>query len=218
MGKSGLDARRPGERELVDAAYRCGRAVAAAGCALVTGGRADEPGDAVKKAAAAGALAGGAILVVGILRDGGEPTVEADGARLLVRSGLGDARNALNARASDALIALGGGCGTLTEVAFGARLRRPVILVDGLRPAADAATVEEAVALAREMARACPALAAPALEPDEIARALAAAAVAGTVEEAVALAAVAPIVAEFPSLPELVDAAAAFARALAALG
>jgi uncharacterized protein (TIGR00725 family) len=67
-----------------------------------------------------------------------------------VATGLGELRNGLIVRASDALVAVGGGAGTLSEIAFALKLGRPVIGVgtfelDGVVQAASAA---EAAALA----------------------------------------------------------------------
>jgi uncharacterized protein (TIGR00725 family) len=67
-----------------------------------------------------------------------------------VATGLGELRNGLIVRASDALVAVGGGAGTLSEIAFALKLGRPVIGVgtfelDGVLQAASAA---EAAALA----------------------------------------------------------------------
>ncbi|MDF2761601.1 MAG: hypothetical protein K0S83_335, partial [Thermomicrobiales bacterium] len=45
--------------------------------------------------------------------------------------GLGQARNALVAATGQALIAVGGGWGTLSEIALGLRLGRPVVLLGG---------------------------------------------------------------------------------------
>lgn len=46
---------------------------------------------------------------------------------IAVATGLGELRNGLLVRASDALVAIGGGHGTLSEVAFALRIGRPVI-------------------------------------------------------------------------------------------
>jgi uncharacterized protein (TIGR00725 family) len=61
-----------------------------------------------------------------------------------VATGLGELRNGLIVRASDALVAVGGGAGTLSEIAFALKLGRPVIGVgtfelDGVVQAASAA-------------------------------------------------------------------------------
>lgn len=44
-----------------------------------------------------------------------------------VATGLGEARNALVVRAADALVAVGGGYGTLSEVALALKAAKPVI-------------------------------------------------------------------------------------------
>jgi uncharacterized protein (TIGR00725 family) len=44
-----------------------------------------------------------------------------------IATGLGELRNALIVRTSDALVAIGGGAGTLSEIAFALKLGRPVI-------------------------------------------------------------------------------------------
>ena len=42
-------------------------------------------------------------------------------------TGLGEARNALVVRAADAVIAVGGGYGTLSEIALGLKAGKPVV-------------------------------------------------------------------------------------------
>jgi uncharacterized protein (TIGR00725 family) len=49
----------------------------------------------------------------------------------VICTGLGQARNALVSATAQALIAVGGGWGTLSEIALGLRLGRPVVLVGG---------------------------------------------------------------------------------------
>jgi uncharacterized protein (TIGR00725 family) len=44
-----------------------------------------------------------------------------------IATGLGELRNGLIVRASDALVAVGGGAGTLSEIGFALKLGRPVI-------------------------------------------------------------------------------------------
>jgi uncharacterized protein (TIGR00725 family) len=51
-----------------------------------------------------------------------------------IATGIGEARNALIARAALALIAIGGGMGTLSEVAFGLKFGRPVFGLEGAPP------------------------------------------------------------------------------------
>jgi uncharacterized protein (TIGR00725 family) len=61
-----------------------------------------------------------------------------------VATGLGELRNGLIVRASDALVAVGGGAGTLSEIAFALKVGRPVVGIgtyelDGVVQAASAA-------------------------------------------------------------------------------
>src|SRR4029079_12979969 len=44
-------------------------------------------------------------------------------------TGLGEARNWVNVCASDAIIAIGGGFGTLSEIALALKARKPVVLL-----------------------------------------------------------------------------------------
>jgi uncharacterized protein (TIGR00725 family) len=85
----------------------------------------------VMDAAARGARAAGGICV-GLL-----PGWEADDASaevtLAIPTGLGEMRNALLARGCAAMIAVGGGYGTLTEVAWALRLHRPVAAIGSWR-------------------------------------------------------------------------------------
>jgi uncharacterized protein (TIGR00725 family) len=81
----------------------------------------------------------------------GDDRSEANGwVDVAIATGLGELRNGLIVRTSDALVAIGGGAGTLSEIGFGLKLGRPVIglgtfAVDGVVQAQSAA---EAVALA----------------------------------------------------------------------
>ena len=69
----------------------------------------------------------------------------------MVVTGIGHARNLAVAASGDAVIAVGGGWGTLAEIAFARRLGRPVVVLEGA-PAVEgierAATPAEAVELA----------------------------------------------------------------------
>jgi uncharacterized protein (TIGR00725 family) len=65
-----------------------------------------------------------------------------------IATGLGELRNALIVRTSDALVAIGGGAGTLSEIAFALKLGRPVIglgtfAVEGIVQVASAAEAAE---------------------------------------------------------------------------
>ena len=90
-------------------------------------------------------------LTVGLLpgsdRSAANPFVD-----VAVATGLGEARNALVVRAADAVIAVGGGYGTLSEIAFGLKAGRPVVGLGGwdIKGMTAAASAEEAVTLALE--------------------------------------------------------------------
>ncbi len=138
------------------AAEELGRLLAQAGALVVTGGR-----GGVMAAACRGAVScGGATLglLPGESRDDANPWVE-----IAVPTGLGEGRNVLVVRAADAVVAVGGGYGTLSEIALALKLGRPVVGLGtwelrapgsgepdaGVRRAADPAT---AVALVLQLA------------------------------------------------------------------
>jgi uncharacterized protein (TIGR00725 family) len=144
----------------VDAAHRrmaeeVGRAVADAGAVLVCGGL-----DGVMEAACRGAHAGGG-LTVGIL-PGVERTEANSHVDIAIPTGMGEARNALVVRAADAVVAVAGEYGTLSEIALALRAGTPVVGLDTwelarggdpvdavVRASSGAEAVERAVALAR---------------------------------------------------------------------
>jgi uncharacterized protein (TIGR00725 family) len=97
-----------------------GRLIARAGALLVCGGL-----GGVMEAACRGAKAeGGATL--GIL-PGGDRRDANRWVDVAIPTGLGEARNVLVVRAADALIAIGGEFGTLSEIAFALKAGKPVI-------------------------------------------------------------------------------------------
>ncbi|MGC8470910.1 MAG: TIGR00725 family protein [Acidimicrobiales bacterium] len=101
-------------------AEEVGRRLAEAGAMVVTGGL-----GGVMAAACRGARAGGGT-TVGILP--GERRSEANRwVSVAVPTGLGEGRNLVVVRAADALVAVGGEYGTLSEIAFALKLGRPVV-------------------------------------------------------------------------------------------
>jgi uncharacterized protein (TIGR00725 family) len=133
--------------EQAAAAERVGAAVAAAGAVLVCGGL-----GGVMEAACRGAKgAGGA--TVGILpgADRGAANAWVD---VAIATGLGEARNALIVRAADALVAVGGEYGTLSEIALALKAGKPVVglgswdLPDVIAVADPAEAVSRALSLA----------------------------------------------------------------------
>jgi uncharacterized protein (TIGR00725 family) len=131
-------------------AEEVGRLLAEAGAVVVCGGL-----GGVMEAAARGAERVGG-LVVGILpgddRHDANPHVA-----IALPTGMGEARNVLLARTADAVIAVGGEFGTLSEIALSLKLGKPVVGLstwslarEGLAedPIRRASTPAEAVAFA----------------------------------------------------------------------
>lgn len=101
-------------------AEEVGRALGNAGAVVVTGGL-----GGVMEAACRGAKAAGST-TIGILP--GDQRAAANAfVDVAVPTGLGEARNALVVRTADALIAIGGEFGTLSEIALALRAGKPVI-------------------------------------------------------------------------------------------
>lgn len=126
----------PTEQERA-AAETVGRLLADRGCTLVCGGLGGAMAAACRGAKAAGGT------TIGIL-PGYEPAAANDWVDHVICTGLGQARNAVVAATAQAVIAVGGGFGTLSEIALGLRLRRPVVLLGGWTVAleSDAARTE----------------------------------------------------------------------------
>jgi len=133
-------------------AHEIGRLIAQHGHVLVNGGR-----DAGVMAASARGAAEAGGLVIGILpgnsKHGASPHLD-----VAIPTGMGDARNAINVLASDVVVALPGGAGTISEVALALKSGRSVITLgftlgaefDLFRAAGslvDADTPAEAIAL-----------------------------------------------------------------------
>ena len=105
---------------LADIAFDVGRGVAERGAVLLCGGM-----TGVMEHAARGARSADGI-TVGVLP--GENVHDANQyIEIGIVTGLGHARNAILALTADGVIAIGGGLGTLSEIALALRNRRPVI-------------------------------------------------------------------------------------------
>ncbi len=117
VGASACDAR------TAKIAEEVGREIAKASAVLVCGGL-----GGVMQAACRGARVEGG-LTIGLLptetRDRANPEVQVP-----IATGLGEARNVLIARTSDAVIAIGGEFGTLSEIALALKMGKPVIGID----------------------------------------------------------------------------------------
>ncbi|MBN9471139.1 MAG: TIGR00725 family protein [Bosea sp.] len=113
------------------AAEQTGLLLARHGLTVLCGGRAG-----VMEAVCRGVAEGGG-LSIGLLPDT-EPEAANPYVTVPLATGIGVARNALIARAAHSLIAIGGGYGTLSEIAFALQFGRPVFLLEGA-PAVDGA-------------------------------------------------------------------------------
>ena len=107
----------------VAAAEALGRGLAERGAVVVCGGLGGVMAGACRGAKAAGGT------TVGIL-PGKERAAANEWVDVAVPTGLGEARNALVVRAADAVIAVGGGYGTLSEIALALKAGKPVVGVD----------------------------------------------------------------------------------------
>lgn len=133
-------------------AEEVGRLLAERGAILVCGGLGGVMAAACRGADSAGGLS------VGIL-PGEERAHANEFLDIVLPTGMGEMRNALIVRSVDAVIAIGGGFGTLSEIAFALKLGRPVFGLStweldrersgdgGIVPVA---TAEEAVRMAVE--------------------------------------------------------------------
>jgi uncharacterized protein (TIGR00725 family) len=117
IGVAGASQPGPG---LLEQAETLGRRLAEGGAVVVCGG-----GGGVMEAVCRGARAAGGTtvgLLPGLDRDEGNPHLSVS-----LPTGLGQGRNLLLVRSSDALVAVGGGFGTLSELALALRTGTPVV-------------------------------------------------------------------------------------------
>jgi len=136
----------PAAAEL-EQAEAIGRELARAGAVLVTGGLGGVMSAACRGAASAGGL------TVGLL-PGQDRKAANEWVTVALPTGLGELRNGLVVRAADAVIAVGGAYGTLSEIALALRTGVPVIGVrtweiDGVE---EVTSAERAVQRALELA------------------------------------------------------------------
>lgn len=129
------------------AAEEVGRGLGAAGAVVINGG-----GGGVMAAASRGACATGGI-VVGIL-PGLDRRAANQWVAVALATGLGELRNGLIVRAADAVVAVGGAYGTLSEIALALAAGLPVVgldtwSIDGVQAVASpAAAVRRALEIA----------------------------------------------------------------------
>ncbi len=132
----------PDRATVLSTAWRVGRALAERGAVVLCGGGTGVMGAAAEGAADAGGVCIG--LLPGLDRESGHPALS-----FALPTGLGELRNGLLVRGADAVIAVGGSWGTLSEIALAVRSGKPVTqllgwdLPPGVTPSVDA---ESAVA------------------------------------------------------------------------
>jgi uncharacterized protein (TIGR00725 family) len=132
-------------RQAIEAAFEVGRLVARAGAVVVCGGL-----SGVMEAACRGAREEGG-LAIGIL-PGGSPSEANPWVDVPIATGLGYTRNALVVMNADAVIAVDGEYGTLSEIAYGRIHGKRVVGLGTweVKGVEAAATPEEAVRMALE--------------------------------------------------------------------
>jgi uncharacterized protein (TIGR00725 family) len=105
-------------------AEEVGRLVAEEGATLVCGGL-----GGVMEAAARGAKAAGGT-TIGIL-PGHDRSAANRYLDHVLTTGIGHARNLAVVSSGDAVVAIGGGCGTLSEIGLAGKIGRPVVILAG---------------------------------------------------------------------------------------
>lgn len=141
IGVIGAGTASPRGLELAEAV---GRGLAEGGAVLVCGGL-----GGIMEAACRGAVAAGGE-TLGIL-PGDDPALANPYVTLPIATNLGHARNVVIAQTAQALIAVEGEYGTLSEIAIGLKLGRPVFALEswpGLAGVVYVTRAEQAVALA----------------------------------------------------------------------
>ena len=120
----------PDAHRLLEWAEEIGSLLARAGAVVVTGGL-----GGVMEAASRGAVAAGG-QTIGIL-PGADPDEANDYVRTPIATGLGVVRNLVVVTSSDAVIAVGGRHGTLSEIGLALRMGRSVVTLSSWRVESD---------------------------------------------------------------------------------
>jgi len=123
------DAKLPPDDAKLEIAREVGKLLVDAGCRVITGGLGGVMAAAMEGARRSSRHVDGDTIA---LLPGHDPADASDSADIVLATGLNLGRNIVLAN-SDAVIAIGGGAGTLSEIAFAWQLRRPVVglAVDG---------------------------------------------------------------------------------------
>ncbi len=120
--------------EVEQVAEEAGACIARAGAILVTGGG----GGAMEAASRGAKLAGGRTLglLPGTSRSEGNPYLD-----VAVPTGLGEMRNVLVVRTGDGILAVGGGFGTLSEIALALKMGKPLVGIGTWTASIDGSTL-----------------------------------------------------------------------------
>ena len=129
------------------AAEEVGHGLAKMGFVVMCGGR-----HGVMEAVCRGASSVGGT-TIGILPDA-DPSFANPYVSIIIATGIGEARNALIARAAFCLVAIGDSFGTLSEVAFGRQFGKLVLGLEGAAPVEGVVHVPDAGTALREIAMA----------------------------------------------------------------
>jgi uncharacterized protein (TIGR00725 family) len=116
-------------QSVLDTAYKTGAEIIKAGFSLICGGLSGVMEACCKGAfSIAGANSG---RIIGILpgQDKRDANPYAD---IVIATGIGYARNSIIACTADAVIAVSGGSGTLSEIAFAWQYGKPIVVLEGL--------------------------------------------------------------------------------------
>jgi uncharacterized protein (TIGR00725 family) len=124
------DPRGPDAHRILEWAEELGQLIARGGAAVVTGGL-----GGVMRAASRGAISGGGF-TIGIL-PGDDPHEANEYVRLPIATGLGVVRNLVVVTSADAVVAVGGRHGTLSEIGLALRMGRHVITLGSWRIESD---------------------------------------------------------------------------------
>jgi len=120
------DPRGPDAHRLLESAEEIGQLLARGGAVVVTGGL-----GGVMRAASRGALSAGG-QTIGIL-PGADASEANEYVRVPIATGLGVARNLVVVTAADAVVAVGGRHGTLSEIGLALRMGRHVVALSSWR-------------------------------------------------------------------------------------
>lgn len=107
--------------EAYQLAEKIGTEIAKLGYAVVTGGR-----GGIMEAANKGAFEAGGISI-GILPSAARTDANSF-CNIVIPTGIGHARNTITALSCDAIVSLGGGAGTLSEICFGWIYKKPIFV------------------------------------------------------------------------------------------